>query len=386
MAKRLWESEPNIEVDRNRYRIRIRRKGKLVVDEVISTTDVAQREKTDLERVKKIRDEYLAKLQLNLPLHDHRNEERRQGIVDTQPYMSFGDAIDVFLDRGLKSQSDRTFDDYRKILENKWLPVFSEYRLNEITKQVLEDYLYERKREGRNRVFVRDWSNKYRKNLLGPLSKLFNYFEISPNPTTGVLDTKSADTRGKRRFKPYKPLEIRKLLDRLDGDAKYYFQFAFATGMRHQEILALRWSDISDGVACVERCISNYVLVGRVKTDLGGRQVTLNAAAMDALNKLHSRWQKGFVFPQPNGDYYKKPKRFREQWIKAHEKSGVEYRQMKTTRHTRATELLSVGVNPAKAARQLGHDKETFLKTYADYMPDYDEGSDDLLESAFAAL
>ena len=33
-----------------------------------------------------------------------------------------------------------------------------------------------------------------------------------------------------------------------------------------------------------------------------------------------------------------------------------------------------------------GHDKETFLKTYADYMPDYDEGSDDLLESAFAAL
>ena len=59
---------------------------------------------------------------------------------------------------------------------------------------------------------------------------------------------------------------------------------------------------------------------------------------------------------------------------------------MKTTRHTRATELLSIGVNPAKAARQLGHDKETFLKTYADYMPDYDEGSDDLLESAFGAV
>lgn len=59
---------------------------------------------------------------------------------------------------------------------------------------------------------------------------------------------------------------------------------------------------------------------------------------------------------------------------------------MKTTRHSRATELLSVGVNPAKAARQLGHDKGTFLKIYVDYMPDYDEGSDDLLESAFAAL
>ena len=59
---------------------------------------------------------------------------------------------------------------------------------------------------------------------------------------------------------------------------------------------------------------------------------------------------------------------------------------MKTTRHSRATELLSVGINPAKAAKQLGHDKETFLDTYADYMPDYDEGSDDLLDFAFAAL
>ena len=59
---------------------------------------------------------------------------------------------------------------------------------------------------------------------------------------------------------------------------------------------------------------------------------------------------------------------------------------MKTTWHSRATELLAVGVNPAKAARQLGHDKGTYLKIYADYMPDYDKGSDDLLEYAFAAL
>ena len=59
---------------------------------------------------------------------------------------------------------------------------------------------------------------------------------------------------------------------------------------------------------------------------------------------------------------------------------------MKTARHTRATELLSVGVNPAEAARQLGHDKETFLKAYTDHMPDDDEGSHDLLESALATL
>ena len=82
----------------------------------------------------------------------------------------------------------------------------------------------------------------------------------------------------------------------------------------------------------------------------------------------------------------KKPKRFRLAWIEAHQKSGVDYRPMKTTRHTQATELLSKGVNPAKAAKQLGHDKETFLKTYADYLPEYDGGDASLMESDFANL
>ena len=101
---------------------------------------------------------------------------------------------------------------------------------------------------------------------------------------------------------------------------------------------------------------------------------------------MQTRWAKGFVFPQANGDYYKKRKRFPLAWIEAHEKSGVNYRPMKTTRHTRATELLSKGVNPAKAAKQLGHDKETFLKTYADYLPEYDGGNASLMESNFASL
>ena len=59
---------------------------------------------------------------------------------------------------------------------------------------------------------------------------------------------------------------------------------------------------------------------------------------------------------------------------------------MKTNRHTRASELLSKGVNPAKVAKQLGHDKETFLETYADYLPEYDGADDSLMESDFANL
>ena len=62
------------------------------------------------------------------------------------------------------------------------------------------------------------------------------------------------------------------------------------------------------------------------------------------------------------------------------------YQHIENARHTKATELLPRGVNPAKAAKQLGHDKETFLKTYADYLPEYDGGDASLMESDFANL
>ena len=59
---------------------------------------------------------------------------------------------------------------------------------------------------------------------------------------------------------------------------------------------------------------------------------------------------------------------------------------MKATRHTRATELISKGVIPAKAAKQLGHDKEIFSKIYSNYLPGYDESDHSLMDFDFAKL
>ena len=67
---------------------------------------------------------------------------------------------------------------------------------------------------------------------------------------------------------------------------------------------------IDGDTATVQRCISNYRIEERVKTDFMGREVFLNGSALDAINKAQTRWGKGFVFPQPDGHYYKKPKRF----------------------------------------------------------------------------
>ena len=44
-----------------------------------------------------------------------------------------------------------------------------------------------------------------------------------------------------------------------------------------------------------------------------------------------------------------------------------------TCRHTRAPQLLSQGVPPAKGAEQLGNSVQVFLNTYAEWIDDYSE-------------
>ena len=59
---------------------------------------------------------------------------------------------------------------------------------------------------------------------------------------------------------------------------------------------------------------------------------------------------------------------FNEAWNAALKQCRMTYRRAYNCRHTRASEMLMAGVEPAFAAKQLGHSTEMFLKTYADWI------------------
>ncbi|MFT5693492.1 MAG: integrase, partial [Oceanicoccus sp.] len=63
-------------------------------------------------------------------------------------------------------------------------------------------------------------------------------------------------------------------------------------------------------------------------------------------------------------------------WKEAHKKARVPYRIPCTCRHTRASELLSIGIQPADAAKQLGHSVEMFLRTYARWIEEFSNSQD----------
>ena len=63
--------------------------------------------------------------------------------------------------------------------------------------------------------------------------------------------------------------------------------------------------------------------------------------------------------------------RFNEKRKEAHKKARLAYRVPYICRHSRAAELLSIGINPPDAAKQLGHSTEMFYRVYSEFIEEY---------------
>jgi len=164
------------------------------------------------------------------------------------------------------------------------------------------------------------------------------------------------------------------LAQRYNEQVYNYFDFAFATGMRPEEIIELQWRDIDlpIGIARVTRARSLGEI--RVPKNKKYRDVELDSIARAALARQakHSRLADGYVFLNPlTSEAWNSTASQRDNyWNPTLKALGIRHRVPYNTRHTRATRLLTAGCKPAWCAYQLGHTLEMFLRVYAKWMPE----------------
>lgn len=172
-----------------------------------------------------------------------------------------------------------------------------------------------------------------------------------------------------------------------------YFTFAFYTGMRPEEIIALRWSDISylddSPVARVQRVRTfRGSEIDDTKTHVV-RDVDLVQQAVDALAimKPHTyllRTKRAgdeddaadiFQSPTTRAAWHDERSQRDTYWKPCLKRLGVRWRRPYNTRHTFATVALMKGVPPAYIAAQLGHSIKMLLEKYARWIPANDGGA-----------
>ena len=163
-----------------------------------------------------------------------------------------------------------------------------------------------------------------------------------------------------------------------------YAAWAFATGMRPEEIVIQTWKDLrldpklGHHKTRVWRAKSFRGQIKGTKTG-GTRFVDLSQLALDALDAMRPFTEKAEmeIFQNPwSGKGWHDGRSFRENvWNPALKALGIPGRRAYCTRHTFATLLLQAGARIAYVSAQMGHTTPSEVeKTYHRWLPDADGG------------
>jgi integrase len=317
--------------------------------------------KSDLAAAVKRRDLLESRKKLGLPLSTGALSKTRDVASAAQSYLNSLDA------------KRTTHLSYENILNQYWIPTIGHWPVTDVDQTIIEKIL--------NSLMVirrsedeapKSLSAKTKKNILQPLRGLLEHERISPNPAEGIKFRKQQQPKVER----YKPEQRDALLACLDGQTRLYFALLFGCGLRPcGEPLSLQWPDYDGEMLEINKQMTKRKLEDSTKTSVR-RSVYVPTWVRTLLNAHYTRFEGGHIFLNQSGSAYLDTDVFNSRWKAAHKKCKIPYRTPYKCRHTRASELLSIGIDPADAAKQMGHSLEMFLRTYAEFIEEFSKNKD----------
>lgn len=275
-------------------------------------------------------------------------------------------ALESWLMAMQKTTAYSTWQDYSYTVRRHLVPKFGGLRLTELTTAMVKEW-----------IGGLSCGPKRVNNMLIPLRGVFadaygdNLVERDP----------MARVRNLRRDRapepdPLSPTEIAAVLNNCDGQIRNFWQFAFSTGLRTGEQIALQWGDVDwlHSTVRVRRAIVRGQERGGTKTESGVRDVKLLPMALAALQaqKQHTFMAGEWIFHNPrHGAHWTGPKALSKgPWAVVLRKAKVRYRNLYQTRHSYASMLLTAGEDPMWVAQQMGHkDWGMLRKIYGRWIP-----------------
>lgn len=274
------------------------------------------------------------------------------------------EALINWLRRNQAKLQKSTLQDYNSAIYYHLIPIFGDLTIAELTAGKVKEWLSEL-----------PCSNKRKGNILIPLrqafEELFHDEVIDKNPLTRVKNLPNKT----REPEPFTQDEIARIMNELTGQAKNLIQFAFYSGLRTSELIALRWHDVDfENNRVFVRSAYVRGQLKDTKTKSGKREVTLQPQAKEALLNQHAFTgkQNEVVFHDPDTNQpWRNDQPIRKKiWIPALKKTNIKYRNPYQTRHTFASMMLSRGEHYMWVASQMGHkDWGMIIKVYGRWIP-----------------
>lgn len=279
-----------------------------------------------------------------------RNAAKQAGKLGSN--MLIGPALDQWLHTKEPYLEKSTYRDYASSIRYHLIPRFGACSVSEVVPSEIKEWLQSL-----------NISNKRKNNILVPFRQCFKdlfydgLIDINPLERVPNLAVHS------REPEPFNSNEVERILNSAQNLFGYtvsnLFQFAFNTGLRTSELIALRWAEVDFERNRIEiKRAKVRESIKAPKTRSGLRFVDLNNKAIDALlsqyNLDHTIDE---VFWNPLTSLaFKDDQQIRKSfWKPSLKDAGIPYRTPYQTRHTYASTLLSNGAQPLYVAHQMGH-------------------------------
>lgn len=296
----------------------------------------------------------------------------KEGVVEMveedEAIPTFGGYLDQFYATFKQKQEGNTVVNRERIIRNHIKPVYGDKRIDRISTMELQKWF-----NGLGKKYSRETLLKI-KNVMSPVFDAAVEDEIiTRNPLASKrLSISGKETVSHKAIPKEKMAEIRNGLGELDWREKAMGGLLAYTGMRYEEVLGLKWEDISDEWITVRRAVvhpnRNMPEVKKPKTKTSERQIPL----VKELKELLGKGQKhGYLLAASKDKKRETPMSYTEArrvFEKIRKRFDIEEYSAHDFRDTCATEWREKGIPLDVIARMLGHSKtETTEKRYVKY-------------------
>ena len=296
--------------------------------------------------------------------------------IDITSKSEFG----VWLDFWYKNYSEMNLKEttkagYRNAIYNHIIPSLGEIPLEELTPEVFQKFIAEKKVSGRLQ-----YEDKFGKGLSDRSIRLM--FIVCKTAFDKAVEVGCLNKNPLNDLKA--PPKNRKEMQVLSQDELYRFLLqakyddyleivllALTTGMRRGEILGLKWEDINfeTGELHICRqvtCVDGKIIVSTPKTKTSERIIILPESVVGVLSKYKDTVNSEWVFPSPlNKDLPREPTSVYKKTQRILERAGCKKVRFHDLRHTFATNALANGVDIKTLSMMIGHvSAETTIDIY----------------------
>lgn len=283
------------------------------------------------------------------------------------------DALNKIIDnaKSTKSHSPSTIDFYRRQLNAQIEPKWGETLIDDITTAQIREWIIELNKTLKPKTI---------RNTIGvfslALSQAYMDDVIKSNPLSPLKLRKllpKKQQKDREKIDPFKDVEIKELLDIFrTEEERCLWQFAFATGLRTGELIAIKWHHI-DTEKNLIHVIDNIVTAehGTVEKDTktgNVREVPILPAAktaLDTMRPITGKKPSNYIFMNPRTkERWKCGRALGKCWERNLKRTTIPYRNPYQTRHTFASKLLEQGEQELLVAKLLGHSSVEMVRRH----------------------